>query len=207
MDLNQSIFSFFFFNLSTIVFKEPSNFLPHKSYCGPRHLTRCQTCQIDNFRIIRLWAVLVWLRSFLLHYSYHKNLEVLPDCHSVSSPFEAISTFARDFNLTFIETTFKKTEFQMETSDKRRCPKLNKCGPCPGLLLGSLLFFTSSLGLSTSKEYSESGFRIYSNRQSFICSPMELSICINPSLHQIAEHLPSTTLFWKVVFPFDSCFF
>lgn len=94
----------------------------------------------------------------------------------------------------------------METSDKRRCLKLNKCGPCPGLLLGSLLFCTSSLGLSTSKEYSESGFRIYSNRRSFIYSPMELSICINPSLQQIAEHLPSTTLFWKVVFPFDFCF-
>ena len=58
MDLNQSIF-FFFFYLSTIVSKEPSNFLPHKSYHGLRHLTRCQTCQIDNFRNIRLWAVLV----------------------------------------------------------------------------------------------------------------------------------------------------
>lgn len=126
------------------------------------------------------------------------------DCHSVLSPFEAISTFAKDFDLTFIETSFKNTEFLMETFDKRRCPKLNKC---PGLLLGSLLFFISSLGLSTSKEYSESGFRIYSNRQSFIYSLMELSICINPSLHQIAEHLPSTTLFWKVVFPFDFCFY
>ena len=95
----------------------------------------------------------------------------------------------------------------METSVKRRCLKLNKCGPCPGLLLGSLFFCTSSLGLSTSKKYSESGFTIYSNRQSFIYSPMELSICINPSLHQIAEHLPSTTLFGKVVFPFDFCFY
>ena len=92
----------------------------------------------------------------------------------------------------------------METFDKRRCPKLNKC---PGQLLGSLLFFISSLGLSPSKEYSESGFRIYSNRQSFIYYLMELSIYINPSLHQIAEHLPSTTLFWKVVFPFDFCFY
>lgn len=185
------------------------SFFKHRYYCIQRyfiHLLKKSYValdispsvrpQIDNFRIIRLWKR-YWseLSSSSLFLSL-KNLEVLPHCHLFSSPFELPSTFTKELQSCLYETTSKKTEFQMETSDKEMSGNSAILGPCPrtsGLPFSLLLSWTFHLKRILRIWF----YKSILISQSFICSPIRLSIYTQSSLHQIARHLHQLHYFGK----------